>query len=846
MIEMDTCFKILYSESEDEVSAIIDSNPALSDFSNWRYLDDRPTNFNVVTNQASNGSKALAELCTNMVDAVLMRYAYEAGVDPKSTDAPATVYEGVKELVKGLKGVRNGRLAEADCEKELRLFANEHLQIGITGGRGSNDPLCFTFIDAGEGQAPDDFSKTFLSLQSLNKAEIPFVQGKFNMGSSGVLTYCGEQGYKLIVSRRYDAESSDDWGWTLLRRDPRNDQFVVHYFAPGGEISRFPADCICACCCRSLDGKTWEPDHAVSRAFGTIVKLYNYNLGRGHSANFKKLRAEMNQHLISTILPFRILDYRQTPDPKKGARRMRGIDERQFCGLETSLKKHETDDMPEDSSSERYFANIDECQGLPAKFRQRFDVGGGGSVKLGYFHIYAFPLQQDLPSWLRPNTNNQRVYHAVNGQVHLTLGRGFLSQCGYTVIKDRVLVIVDSTDLKPRAHNDIWKGDREDVRQTSVGQEYLDMVRREIESSQSLREYNSHIRRQERENAVNKGRADALEKLVKKDSSIAQLLIDGITLQMPRIHQPAPKQDGGDFQGLYSPTFLNHAKSNLLTGYLELPVGSQRSVVFSTDARNGYLDRAENTGTLHYVNLPSDMDLPGRDLIDGKLTTKWRCPDKSYLIGRKFTVNLLFGDDCMPEPLSQTVNVNIVSSVNPTPKPPLPPSPRPTPPKPSADDLPTKKQPDVCWLVDPKERRPSELDSENFTVKLWSDPPTSILYGDFDEFDGGFAHDRGEGEFVLYINFHNVHFQNVLQSIKAEEERKLVIGQYEIAMLLQMLGLESAFRRRISESGEINEEMERSRELARRLIAASSANVVLAIIRELPKLFSDNRSADDG
>ena len=74
------CFRILSAESEREVETIVESDPDLADASNWRPIDERDTNFNVVTNQASTGSKALTELCTNMVDAVLMKHAHVRGV----------------------------------------------------------------------------------------------------------------------------------------------------------------------------------------------------------------------------------------------------------------------------------------------------------------------------------------------------------------------------------------------------------------------------------------------------------------------------------------------------------------------------------------------------------------------------------------------------------------------------------------------------------------------------------------------------------------------------------------------------------------------------------------------
>lgn len=53
--------------------------------------------------------------------------------------------------------------------------------------------------DDGEGQHPDNFENTFLSLLKGNKNEIHFVQGKYNMGGSGAIVFCGEK--KLSINR---------------------------------------------------------------------------------------------------------------------------------------------------------------------------------------------------------------------------------------------------------------------------------------------------------------------------------------------------------------------------------------------------------------------------------------------------------------------------------------------------------------------------------------------------------------------------------------------------------------------------------------------------------------------
>ncbi len=67
-----------------------------------------------------------------------------------------------------------------------------------------------------------DFEKTFLSLLRGNKNEIHFVQGKYNMGGSGAIVFCGKKRYQLIASKRFDA--TGEFGFTLIRKHPFSDK----------------------------------------------------------------------------------------------------------------------------------------------------------------------------------------------------------------------------------------------------------------------------------------------------------------------------------------------------------------------------------------------------------------------------------------------------------------------------------------------------------------------------------------------------------------------------------------------------------------------------------------------
>ena len=55
------CRCLLDAESEVQVQAVINAAPEMANPRNWRPLDGRETNFNVTSNQASDGGKALTE-----------------------------------------------------------------------------------------------------------------------------------------------------------------------------------------------------------------------------------------------------------------------------------------------------------------------------------------------------------------------------------------------------------------------------------------------------------------------------------------------------------------------------------------------------------------------------------------------------------------------------------------------------------------------------------------------------------------------------------------------------------------------------------------------------------------
>jgi hypothetical protein len=281
----------------------------------WRPYGNRDKNWDTVGNQQSSPVGALAELITNGIDAILLRKAGEHGIaDFRSSEAPQSMFDAVKRF---FPQAIEGKIATLSPKQRTEL-AEQCLLVGVKRAARSNSIYpTYTVVDFGEGQKPEDFPKTFLSLSEKNKEGIPFVQGKFNMGSTGSLRFCTRSDirlghYKLIISKRFD---HDYWGWTLIRvRGAKaGEQLpVAEYFCPGGSIPRFRDDALSA----------FDDDVLGQIKSGTIVKLYEFDIGHGAYTVDFGLRDALDVNLIDCALPIRIYDFDAKKQENKGPLRV--------------------------------------------------------------------------------------------------------------------------------------------------------------------------------------------------------------------------------------------------------------------------------------------------------------------------------------------------------------------------------------------------------------------------------------------------------------------------------------------------------------------------------------------
>lgn len=781
-------YALLRAESESEVDEIVAASNEMSNPKNWTPLDGRETNFNVVTNQAMSGGKAATELMTNMVDAILMRRAQEEGIDPHSEEAPQSMAAARHQLIKEIAG--ESLINEDDSV--LRTYSQKNLIIGFTG-RLRGGPPCITFMDNGEGQPPNKFKDTFLSLSKGNKTDIPFVQGKFNMGSSGVLSFCGRHWYKLIVSRRH-GKPSDPWGWTLVRRRPGGGTPIAEYFHIGGKIQSFDAPYVHPFKVKS----TGEQYENVMLGSGSIVKLYDFQFGK----NFREfsVRDAFNENLVDTVLPFRMMDFRWPASEGRGEARALGIDERTINGMEFSLlrsaqKQQDAEDTDEAGASKIF-------------------VGDYEDEELGEIRVYAIPVSRDMPGWLKKT--NYRVFHSVNGQVQYKSNRGFVSQqCRLPALKDRVVIIVDSSALTFAAHNDVWKGDREHVRETIVGEKYLDNVKDIIRNSVALKSLHEQVAAEELSISSDQQRNELFQQLVDEDDTLADMLSDiDPTITM---HRPAPPEK--DREGKYSPTFFE------ITGRrreFELPVNRTLPVSAKTDAVDDYFTRPDNRGRLYTSDPKMKEAFTVSTQMHNGIVTVFFKPTEKAEAGDEFTFELGLVDDALASPVVDRLVIRLTVAKAASKKSPNHKK------KKKKKENPTKEKPSLGlpkYVLMTKDGR--EIDGHE--CRLWPE--------DWSDLDGGTIEDLGEEHGKLYqINFDNSYHLKYKADASGELESRSITEKYITGMRLLLLG----FERALTKSADTEEWVAERADEIRRMAATGAAQTILALAEKLPKIAVSN------
>lgn len=591
-------FDDLYEAStEDELETVLSRYPSLQEPDNWRPYGGNESNFGVVENQQASPIPALVEKLINAIDAMLMRRCLEEGIDPRSSAAPRSIEDAVREFFPNAKSWDLTKFRKAQAE-EIQIIA---------GGPRMDTSL--VIYDNGEGQRPENFEATFLSLLRGNKNEIHFVQGKYNMGGAGAVVFCGKKRYQLVASKRFDR--SGNFGFTLIRRHPltaseraSKKNTWYEYLVLDGHIPSFPID--------RLDLGLYNREFTT----GTVIKLYSYDLPAGsRSVISRDLNQSINEYLFSPALPIYTVD---KPERYPKDRNL----QREFYGLKRRLE--------EDGS--KYVAEF---------FSEEVDDKSMGGIKIT---CYVFrPRVDDKRAKESKESiqreffkNNMSVLFSVHGQVHGHYTSEFITRSlKFPLLKDYLLIHVDCTDVKLEFRNELFMASRDRLKAGEESRALRHKLAEQLSSGRLKEIYKERRSSISVESADTKDLLRDLSKNLPLQRDLMKLLgqtlklddrRDGKATAKKRHKKKEKAQEEPPFRPQRFPSYFNIDRSGYGKNPLvKLPRGGERTVLFSTDVEDHYFDRVSEPGELKIAILKEGRneteggDKPGAPREPGEL-----------------------------------------------------------------------------------------------------------------------------------------------------------------------------------------------------------------------------------
>lgn len=565
--------KLYFAKTEHDVDEIINENSNLFAYPNWSPIGNNESNYGIIENQQSNPIAALVEKVTNSMDACLTRKCLESGVPPDSPEAPRSMEEAIKKFYPDHK---NWDLPT------FRKKQAEEIQVIADGPPRNTSVIIY---DNGEGQHPEDFENTFLSLVRGNKNKIMFVQGKYNMGGSGAIVFCGKKGYQLIASKKYDGTGK--LGFTLVREHPfakgeseykKNTWY--EYLKIDSKIPAFDLN-------GELDLKLFNRKFKT----GSIIKMYSYQFPSGYSGFAQDLNQSLNEFLFEPVLPVYTVDNKERYPNNK-------VLEMDLFGLKRRLEQDESyiDDHFSQTYSDSLFGEMKvTCYIFKPKV-------GDNDVKKTKENIRRFFFK-----------NNMSVMFSINGQAHGHYTSEFITRTlKFNLLKDYLLIHVDCTKLKYEFRKELFMASRDRLKEGDEARELREYLGKKLRSSK-LDDINRH--RKESIGLDSEDTNELLKSFAKnlpKDSDLFKLLQNTLKLEekkdkesnKPEQKRDKKQEDRKPFNPNRFPTYFKlHNAKHGEQQVLAIPKDGEKVIKFDTDVENDYFDRTDEPGDLEIALL---------------------------------------------------------------------------------------------------------------------------------------------------------------------------------------------------------------------------------------------------
>lgn len=544
---------LISATTQEEVNELINSHSFFKKCK-WVPYGNQENNAGTIKAQSPDPVGALVEKITNGIDALLIRMCWDNKIDPTSSSAPQSQNDAIKKFF-GSK-VANFELSE----KEVRETALKTVRIIA---EGTAEKPTISIFDFGEGQHPDDFPKTFLSIGGSNKIKIKFAHGVYNQGGSAALKFCGN-GYQLILSRRapnISTSKNDLWGFSLVREwyEPGFKAESYQYCVINDEIPSIPYEPLNIL----PDGDAFES--------GSFVRLFSYTL---KNPNFfitgqrdRELAREINKRYFSMPLPIQLNELRK---------QLRGYSEKnkvtRIYGLWRLLKK-----QFDDKSIIKKVLSLKAELGI-------FDLR----------NIEIAILNDEGDAGQSYKNQQEKIFLTVNGQSQHSETVNFLkTDCLLPDLAPYMIVHIDLSNATYQA-NKIFHTARSGIIDIPEYAEFHRRLTDSIKGDETLKELNKEYKERKLKNAQPEDQdlSRYISRLVKDNPFLAALLNTGE--EIPTEKPTGPQKE---YIGEYIPTILDIGEEEK-----KLPYNRYARIRIKTDAVNDYLTRSKDKGEFRWTS----------------------------------------------------------------------------------------------------------------------------------------------------------------------------------------------------------------------------------------------------
>jgi len=788
---------LLHADSEDAVIGILETANLWDNPDCWRLLGDDENNFKTVGSQQAKPEPALVEKLINSVDARLTGACFRAGIDPAAPEAPQSIIEARKRFFGGVD----------------RTELAKNITLACTGARAKQPGMpCITICDTGEGQTPSDVPETFMSIDRKNKLRIPFVQGKFNMGGTGALMFCGRRKIQLLITRRdpqilKSNPSSDpryaEWAVTVVRRENppegpgqvRNPYFK--FLAPIGSDLQPCEGGVLSFDASSLDLMPEGRDaYARPMEWGSCIKLYDYDM-RGFKGPILRTGGLLPR--VEVLLPEVALPVRMH-ECRKGLKGHAGSFDTNLIGLRERLEASRSDSLE---------------PGYPASLT---------------LNVQGQPLTAKVYAFKGDNADRYRadqgVVFTINGQTHGWFPKSFFERKRVKMgrLAKALLVVVDATEISVDARADLFKNSRDRLSGAELRRDIEEELESQIANHPGLRELRECRRQAEITEKISDAKPleDVLKAILKTSPSLTKMFLMGQRLSAP--YRTGQKGEGGgngggaegktgDFAGKRHPSYFRFEKlkdGEALDRTCEL--GRRCRLKFATDVENEYFVREADRGKYHVEVVGGSLEgtelTTSVNLFNGLANWSVAIPEEDVEIGDTLTLQLSISDDVMSEPIVNLAKITIAEK-----------SPHDTGQKGPRKQRPGGREPSNNGKGSGDGNKGEKGDGPPAGIEL---PPMHKVHKDgwkergFDEYSACTVIDEGSGEedddrslYEFYINADNIYLQTDMKQSKADPmltEMKFIYANVLVGLALINDAKRTNTTKKTDDSGEEEEE----------------------------------------